>query len=167
MFCPKCAAQNVDSASFCRSCGANISLVPQALSGQIPAAPLDRFSQRMRRREEASVDTAVRSLMMGVIFAVIAVLVSRFSPGGSTWWFWLLIPAMGMFGKGFSHLLRLNRMKDRADLRPQIPNRQPINMPPAPRTGELQPPVPSVTEGTTRHLAPEARTRQLDDQRPS
>ncbi len=38
MFCPKCATQNVDGASFCRSCGANISLIPQALSGQLPTA---------------------------------------------------------------------------------------------------------------------------------
>jgi hypothetical protein len=30
---------------------------------------------------------------------------------------------------------------------------------PVPRTGELMTPVPSVTEGTTRHLGVEARTR--------
>ena len=35
MFCPKCATQNLDGASFCRACGANISLVPQALTGQM------------------------------------------------------------------------------------------------------------------------------------
>ena len=39
MFCPKCASQNVDGAHFCRACGANISLVPQALTGQFPVAP--------------------------------------------------------------------------------------------------------------------------------
>ena len=39
MFCPKCAAQNLDGASFCRVCGANVSLIPQALSGQLPEAP--------------------------------------------------------------------------------------------------------------------------------
>ncbi|MGH9956462.1 MAG: zinc-ribbon domain-containing protein, partial [Pyrinomonadaceae bacterium] len=33
MFCPKCAAQNLDGASYCRVCGANISLVPQAITG--------------------------------------------------------------------------------------------------------------------------------------
>jgi hypothetical protein len=38
---------------------------------------------------------------------------------------------------------------------------------PVAKTGELMTPVPSVTEGTTRHLAIVARTRQLDDQRPS
>ena len=39
MFCPKCATQNLDGASFCRSCGANISLIPQALAGQVPCNP--------------------------------------------------------------------------------------------------------------------------------
>ena len=38
MFCPKCATQNLDGASFCRACGANISLVPQALTGQMANA---------------------------------------------------------------------------------------------------------------------------------
>ncbi|MFN2482444.1 MAG: zinc-ribbon domain-containing protein, partial [Pyrinomonadaceae bacterium] len=35
MFCPKCAAHNLDEAKFCRACGADISLVPQALTGQL------------------------------------------------------------------------------------------------------------------------------------
>lgn len=34
-YCPKCAAQNAEDAKFCRSCGANISLVSQALSGEL------------------------------------------------------------------------------------------------------------------------------------
>ncbi|MGH9903752.1 MAG: zinc-ribbon domain-containing protein, partial [Pyrinomonadaceae bacterium] len=38
MFCPRCAAQNVDDASFCRACGTNISLVPQALTGRFSEA---------------------------------------------------------------------------------------------------------------------------------
>ena len=51
MFCPKCATQNIDGASFCRACGANISLIPQALSGQLPQVTeeSDRHSRRLRR----------------------------------------------------------------------------------------------------------------------
>ena len=43
MFCPKCATQNLDGASFCRGCGANISLVSQALNGQMtpPQPPVE------------------------------------------------------------------------------------------------------------------------------
>ncbi|MGI9105935.1 MAG: zinc-ribbon domain-containing protein, partial [Pyrinomonadaceae bacterium] len=36
MYCPKCGTQNVDDASFCRGCGANVSLIPQALDGRLP-----------------------------------------------------------------------------------------------------------------------------------
>src|SRR6266852_3934473 len=89
MFCPKCATQNVDGASFCRSCGANISLVPQALSGQLPMAQadddLDRRgpfppsmsdlmrSQKRRRRHPPTIDAGIRNLTMGIVFVVISI----------------------------------------------------------------------------------------------
>jgi zinc-ribbon domain len=168
MFCPKCAAQNVDGASFCRACGANISLVPQALSGKLPAAPVeacDEFGFRRRRRGEPSIDNAVRALMMGIAFAVIFLLVGRFSPGGSKWWFWLLIPAVIFLSRGVSSLVRMKQTKDQPATfaSPQINSVRAPELP-VPRTGELLTPVPSVTEGTTRHLGAEAQTRHLDSQ---
>ena len=52
MFCPKCATQNLEGASFCRTCGANISLVPQALTGQMvqPAPPEEMMDETCGRR---------------------------------------------------------------------------------------------------------------------
>jgi hypothetical protein len=50
MYCPQCA-NPVDGTKFCRSCGANVSLVPQALAGQAPdkngspAGAIDPVSQ--------------------------------------------------------------------------------------------------------------------------
>jgi len=166
MLCPKCASQNVDGASFCRSCGANISLVPQALSGKLPDAPVeacDEFGFRRRRRGEPSIDNAVRALMMGIAFAVISILVARFSPGGAKWWFWLLIPAVIFFSRGVSSLMRMKQTKDQTATlaSPQLNSVRPTELP-VPRTGELMTPVPSVTEGTTRHLGAEAQTRHLD-----
>jgi len=168
MFCPKCATQNVDGASYCRACGANISLVPQALTGQLPTTPADdpwstRRGRRQQRRDEASLERAIKGLMLGIAFAVIAVLVGRFSPGGQTWWFWLLIPSMAMFGTGFAQLIKLNQGKRRENIEPpQLPRREQMGDLGAPRTGELMPPVPSVTEGTTRHLGSDASTQHLD-----
>src|SRR5213078_3991852 len=107
MFCPKCATQNVDGASFCRSCGANISLVPQALSGQLPAAPAEEcndFGFRRRRRSEPSIENGIRNVMMGLAFAVISVLISKYGPGGSVWWYWMLIPAATFFSRGVADL---------------------------------------------------------------
>ena len=38
MYCPKCANKNAEAKKFCRSCGSNLSLVPQALTGRLPEA---------------------------------------------------------------------------------------------------------------------------------
>ena len=166
MFCPKCAAQNVDGASYCRSCGANISLVPQALTGQLtPNNPPedDRLDYSpYGRRWRRGPDYAIRSLTMGVAFAVMAVMTSRFAPGSSRWWFWLLVPAFLMFSRGFAELIRVNKRKNQPAQPPQ-PMLNAVRTPdlPVPKTGELMSAVPSVTEGTTRHLQEEARTSQL------
>lgn len=41
MFCPRCAAQNLDDAKFCRGCGTNLETVALALSGRLPIARSD------------------------------------------------------------------------------------------------------------------------------
>src|SRR5688572_32689557 len=102
MFCPKCATQNLDGASFCRSCGANVSLVPQALSGQLPQAPQDDYvddgcEPRRRGRKNLSLDHAFKNAFMGFAFLLVA-LALAFSRMGSGWWFWMLIPAFSMIG---------------------------------------------------------------------
>jgi hypothetical protein len=48
MYCPKCATQNTDETKFCRSCGSNLSLVPQALTGRLPEARSGRRRHRDR-----------------------------------------------------------------------------------------------------------------------
>ena len=168
MFCPKCATQNVEGASYCRSCGANISLVPQALTGQLPSAdrPNDEYYRR-RRHREPSAEYAVRSLITGVAFAVTAVMLFKFSPGSARWWFWLLVPAMMLFGRGFSSLIRLNLRKTEPPKLNQ-PTLNTLRTPElrTPQTGELMPPVPSVTEGTTRHLGTDAKTRPFEYSEP-
>jgi hypothetical protein len=107
-------------------------------------------------------DYAVRSLTMGIAFAVMAVLTSRFAPGSSRWWFWLLVPAFLMFSRGFAELIRFKGRKNQQPQPPQ-PMVNAVRTPdlPAPNTGELMTPAPSVTEGTTRHLEVEAHTQKL------
>ena len=174
MFCPKCATQNVEGASYCRACGANISLVPQALTGQLPIANQpgtdDQYLGRRRRRPPSG-EYASRSLITGAVFAIIAIMVSKNSPGGARWWFWLLVPAIMLFARGFSELARLSHRKNQNQnlAQPMINTVRPADLA-APKTGELMPPVPSVTEGTTRHLGVEAKTRPFefsDTQKPS
>jgi len=166
MFCPNCATKQIDGAHFCRSCGANISLVPQALTGQLPEAkpPDEGYYSRRRRGRLPSSDYAIRSIMSGIAFAVMAVMVSRFAPGSARWWFWLLVPAFMLFARGFSEFVRLGRCRtDERQAAPQ-PMVNAVRTPKlaVPRTGELMTPVSSVTEGTTRHLGVEARTGSSD-----
>jgi hypothetical protein len=180
MFCPKCATQNVEGASFCRSCGANISLIPQALTGQLPQPEqppqwlpdrYDRYTRRGRRNREPSIEEAIRNITMGVAFTIVSLLVARFAPAGAVWWFWMLIPAFGCFGKGFAELARIKSAKNQPP-DPMQPHLNTVRLPdlPAPKTGELPTPVPSITEGTTRHLGVDPQTRRYeysDTQKPS
>jgi len=170
MFCPKCATQNLEGASFCRVCGANISLVPQALSGQLPQTTEESDAAcalpiRKRRGKEPTIDNAVRNVFMGFAFLVVAIALS-FSIGRG-WWFWMLIPAFSMMGTGVAQYIRMKEARQRSF--PPGGMRQPAIQPatrvsafPTRNTGELVPPPPSVTEGTTRHLGTEAATRHLD-----
>lgn len=159
MYCPQCATENLDNASFCRGCGANISLVPQALTGSIQtSAPIEldyRFAQWRRRKDVPSVEKAIKNIFMGVAFILAALGALWFAPNGHQWWFWLFIPAFAMLGGGVSEMVRFKMRKSGAL---PVASTQ-AAMPAAPRqtalprleTSELMQP-PSVTESTTRHL---------------
>ena len=170
MFCPKCATQNLDGAKFCRSCGANVSLVPQALSGQLPQAEqddidLDCRPGRRRGRRQLSLDNAFKNVFMGIAFLLVAVALA-FSRMGTGWWFWMMIPAFSMMGTGVAQYIRLKEREKRAFQpgnfsQPSIQPPSHVGTFPARNTGELVAPPPSVTEGTTRHLGAEAPTRHF------
>jgi hypothetical protein len=173
MFCPKCASQNLEGASFCRTCGANISLVHQALTGELAAPeaePDGRLSRRQRRRQskEVKLDHAFKNIFMGIAFLLVAVALA-FSIG-KFWWFWMLIPAFSMMGTGIAQFIRIKEEQKRAGLsgipfqpvQPSIQAPPQISQLPPRNTGEMVAPPPSVTEGTTRHLGADAPTRHLD-----
>jgi hypothetical protein len=181
MFCPKCAAQNADGASFCRVCGSNISLVPQALTGRLPeAAPTDRLSRRSRHRRdrdeyrEPSLERGIVKLFIGLGFIAAALAVMFRLPGGFMWGWAFFIPAFTSIGKGIAQLVAVqNASAARSGLGPETSRtfaQRPLNSgatqtlaePPARQTGELMTPPASVTEGTTRHLGAEAPTKHLD-----
>src|SRR5438132_3163832 len=151
MFCPKCATQNIEGAHFCRVCGANISLIPQALSGQLPQMTEEsgRHSHRLRRGKPTMED-GIRQLMTGFGFLFVSLAIAEYAPAGRVWWFWLLIPAFTLLGKGISEIMRAknNRLEVSASQTAKsIASVSPMgNLPPR-NTAELMPPVPSVTEG--------------------
>ena len=123
MYCPKCAAP-IDGVKFCRQCGANVSLVPQALTGQLPAPvqteatpvmqTMDvRYGRRHRRQhrqarpaEPPSMAHAFNHILIGLGFLAAVAIVMRFSPGGMGWGWAFLFPAMAAFGKAVSEYYR-------------------------------------------------------------
>ena len=169
MFCPKCATQNIDGAKFCRSCGADISLVPQAMTGEISAVVTgtienNRESRRKGRRDgPPSLERGIKNAFMGLGFLFLAIALA-FSRVGTGWWFWMLIPAFSMLGGGVAEYMRSRSTKP-GSLTQSIPTQTSIprapqisSLPPL-NTSELVAPPPSVTEGTTRHLGAEGPTR--------
>jgi hypothetical protein len=153
MYCPKCGTANNEDTKFCRACGANLMLVPQALSGQLPEAPSrhrSRAERRAHRHGEDSLTSGITQAFIGMAFLIIA-LGLWFSK--QFWGLWMLIPAFALLGKGVAQIVSIK-------YGPTLtPGGAQAAMPPAEGARELPPrnsqsfvPPPSVTEGTTRHL---------------
>ena len=181
MYCPQCGTDNLDNASFCRGCGSNISLVPQALTGSLPQSVPDETDDddddRGRRRKRGrkgppSIERGIKNVFSGLAFLFVALSIRFFMPGGFAWWFWMLIPAFSMLGGGVAEIVRFKVEKHTAlPAAPQAGARTLDPLPPSLRrasalpqrnTAELIPQPPSVIEGTTRHLGAEMPTRHLE-----
>lgn len=175
MYCPKCATENLETARYCRACGTDISLVPQAITGRLPvtqSAGEDEdqnwfgMHRRRKNRVPQSMEKSVVNIFVGLGFLFVSLALSR-SPIGMFWWFWLLIPAFTTLGGGVAGVLRARREEQRP-LPPAAPAMSAV-LPPSrasalpPRdTSEIMQP-PSITEGTTRHLGVEAPTRHTGE----
>ena len=157
MYCPNCGSQNAEGTKFCRTCGANLSLVPAALTGQLPDER-DSRGRRKRRRGNSppNLGHGITRTFMGLGFILVALAI-LFSPGGRGWWWAMLFPAFTLIGKGVAEIVSARTAWQ------QLHGNQTTtaNMPPRRQTGELPPEPPgytlppvSVTENTTRHLDP-------------
>jgi hypothetical protein len=170
MYCPKCGAQNIEDANFCRGCGADLSLVPQALTGRLPEKraagrdaedlPYYESGRRLNRHKEPPrLDKAITNIFMGIGFFLVSLSVMLFGPGGKVWWYWMLIPAFTMLGGGVAEYVRYKQSRGEdiklpgIQSKPELPPTPParVSALPTRNTSELVRP-PSVTEGTTRHL---------------
>jgi Na+-transporting methylmalonyl-CoA/oxaloacetate decarboxylase gamma subunit len=170
MFCPNCAAP-IDGVKFCRSCGSNVSLVSQAMSGQLPQSEasegelhigIHHLGRHHHRKKELSpennVDHAMTELFTGIGFVIAAVAILIYVPSGVFWWWSFLIPALALIGAGVGKYLRW-REQQRKQEALNLSASQPVayqssaHSPAlsAPTTSELVKPS-SVTEHTTRHL---------------
>lgn len=167
MYCPNCANPIENNQKFCRACGANVSLIPHALTGQLPMAPPDEpeLTRRGRRKRQRvpSIEKAVGNFFTGIGFLLAALFVTFKFPGGFTWGWSFLFPAFALMGEGIGQYLKvqeLRRERERAFF-PACPANFPQSVPPQPRMVELSapttselatPPAASISEHTTKHL---------------
>ena len=185
MFCPKCAAHNIDDAKYCRVCGADISLLQQVMSGQLntelesadePA--VDKRSSRRKRKEKEkekedkekdkppTFEKAFENIGVGIAFLATSIMIAIFMPGGRMWWFWMLIPALACAGEGAGQLMRLRREKALGvGYKPPLPESRAseVSYLPPRNTSEIMTPPPSVTERTTRHLKVEPERKKTGE----
>lgn len=149
MYCPNCATQNNDDAKFCRACGANLSLIPQALTGELPEGRRGRRRRRSMSGGSPDLSNGISKAFTGCGFVLIAFILCLFR---QYWGVWMLIPGFGVLGKGVAEIIA-SRQAQQA-----IAGSRPVQMPPASNTGSLvgaHPPElvaspPSVTESTTK-----------------
>jgi hypothetical protein len=177
MFCPKCAAQNLDEAKFCRACGADIRLVPQALTGRLARDDDDdddddggEFDARGRSRVERGTKKLVQGIGFLLVF-VLTVFYFRFAFWAT---FWFVFPAISNIGTGVG-LLAQHAWRQSGHLpggikgttrlgaseTTALPRMNMNEIAPA-DTSEIVAPPPSVTEGTTRHLGTPVVAREED-----
>jgi hypothetical protein len=170
VFCPRCGAKNVDDAKYCRACGADISLVPQALTRSLPEGAFglldveeeERKGHKRRKRKSKEPPTLEKGLskcMEGVAYLIIFLTGFFYFWGGILIWIWFIIPALSTLGEGIGQIIRSR--SDRHALPPHAPftvgelTPPPMSAAgelPARATSEIVAPPPSVTEETTRHL---------------
>ena len=179
MFCPKCATQNVEGGSFCRSCGANISLIPHALGGPLPEKkrPSEEWDYRSKRRSrrdrniEPSMEKGIFNVFVGIGFIIAALAIIFRFPAGIFWGWSLFIPGFSALGRGVASIVAARRATVPTQLPPggsgtyllpqsDLPTTRIQSG--VPQTGQLRNPAPSVTEGTTRHLGAEGPTQHFE-----
>jgi hypothetical protein len=185
MYCPTCGAQSTENLRFCRSCGTDLGVVSQALTGNLaPTNPQRSLDTRRERRhrghdedETPRIDGAVTKIFGGLGFICVAAAVFFFAPAGKIWFWAMLIPGFMSLGRGIGEYLRYNELSKavpEAQTGPQLqpPQQTPQYLSPPPSTGrfdtphsfETSPP-PSVTEDTTRHLDAAGQAPQREPER--
>ena len=162
MYCPRCAVQNLDDAKFCRACGADIRLVPQALMGTLDGENL-AARPKEKKHKPATVDEGLKNIFQGIGLLIIFLL-GIFVFRGAFWvTIWFIIPALSSFGEGIGQLIRSRQEQQQQLMSPPMERGENFRPAPlaaasgfkhlsSPDTAEMSRPPASVTENTTRHL---------------
>jgi len=148
MFCPKCAAKNLDDAKFCRACGADIHLVPRALAGIPPEK-----EKESKAKEPPTLEKGFETIFGGIACLIIFVLGLTYFQAYFWISVWFILPGLERIGKGIGQVIRSRQQPPALAAPPAeaaLPTPAPHNALHAADTSEIAP--PSVTESTTRSL---------------
>jgi hypothetical protein len=145
MYCPTCAAQNIDSAQFCRTCGADIGFLSQAVT-----------TRRLPEKEQQAAEKGLRYSFIGAGFLLIAIIMLFAAPAPTNWalCFSMLCAAFPLLGSGVAKMLYVRRYEQRLTSggveTPKVAGQSVSQLPPR-NTSEIAQPA-SITEATTKAL---------------
>ena len=144
MYCPTCAAQNIDNAQFCRTCGADISFLSKAVTRRLP------------EKEQLAAEKGLRYSFIGAGFLLIAIIMLFAAPAPTNWalCFSMLCAGFPMLGSGVAKMLYVRRYEQRltsGSAETQKLAGQSVSQLPPRNTSEIAQPA-SITEGTTKAL---------------
>lgn len=150
MYCPKCGMQTTDSAAFCRSCGTDLGIVTQALTGAL--VPADEYDRKGKKRKKpATMTEGISTLSSGLGFIAAAIATLFYAPAGEIWWYWLLIPAFACIGSGTGMLIEVKKRQAQVRGYQLAAPAATTNGLPSAQPHSIAAP-PSVVESTTRQL---------------
>lgn len=173
MYCPRCAAQNLDDIKFCRACGTNLEVVALALSGQRRPAKLDRGKAGdaqgekswLEKRTEA-MSSIIRGAGLLVASLLIGVALGLFSNTSDWIMVWIVFAGwMACWGvialtSGIGTLLESKSMQRYIEQTPQeiiAPATRPLLTDDSRKIPDALSAPTSVTEFTTEPLPKERR----------
>jgi len=145
MYCPTCAAQNIDNAQFCRTCGADIGFLWQAMT-----------TRRLPEKEQQMAEKGLRYSFIGAGFLLIAIIMLFAAPAPASWQlgFAMLCAAFPLLGSGVAKMLYVRRYEQRLTSgsveTPKLAGQSVTQLPPR-NTSEIAQPA-SITEATTKAL---------------
>jgi hypothetical protein len=81
MYCPSCSTQSIEGAKFCKSCGMNLGIVTQALSGGVTVT--DPLRDREYKRARKQISDGIQGFAVGGAFLAGAALTYFLVPKNS------------------------------------------------------------------------------------
>jgi len=72
MYCPSCSTQSIEGAKFCKSCGMNLTIITQAISGSVVVTDPGRDREFKRTRRQIS--EGIKGASIGAALLGVAIL---------------------------------------------------------------------------------------------